>query len=57
MAGQGVYLCFEERPGRDLLAACPQLGDVEVSYLLAGLSRRGVAGGLERLLACLAARS
>jgi hypothetical protein len=31
MASQEVYVCFEQRLGRDLLAACPEFGDVKVS--------------------------
>lgn len=50
MASQEVYVCFEERLGRNLLASLPQLGDVQVSQLVAGLATRGTADGLERLL-------
>jgi hypothetical protein len=45
MPGQCVYLCFEDRPGWDLLAACSQFGDVKVCYLLTSLSRRGLVSG------------
>ena len=51
MASQEVYVCFEERLGWNLLASRPQLGDVQVPELVAGLPACGAAAGLERLSA------
>jgi hypothetical protein len=55
MASQEVYVCFEERFGRNLLASRPQLGDVQVSQLVAGLPACGIADGPQRLLASFVA--
>jgi hypothetical protein len=55
MAGQEVYVCRQEWLRGDLLISCPELGDVQVSYLVTGLSGRGVAGGLVRPFASFAA--
>lgn len=53
MAGQEVYVRLEDRPGRNALTACAELGDVKAPYFIPALTGRSVAGGPERLLASL----